>query len=100
MDFEIRYCRPCGYRGRAEDLAAELRRRFDARVTVEEGKFGQFDVLLDGTVVASKGRTFLQRMLSHGAPSQPELVETIERHLAVRTGDTCDVPLADENGRS
>jgi selT/selW/selH-like putative selenoprotein len=100
MDFEIRYCRPCGYRGRADDLAAELRRRFDARVRIAEGKFGQFDVLLDGIVVASKGRTFLQRMLRHGTPSQPELVDTIERHLAVRTGDACDLPPADENGRS
>lgn len=55
MDFLILYCEPCGYRDQAGELATELRERFAATVTVEEGKFGQFDVLLDGELVASKG---------------------------------------------
>src|SRR4030095_9719480 len=65
MEFTILYCRPCGYHERAEQLAAERRERFEARVTVEEGGFGQFDVLLDGGLVASKGG-FWKRMLTHG----------------------------------
>jgi selT/selW/selH-like putative selenoprotein len=97
MNFEIRYCKPCGYRKRAEDLAAELRERFGAHVSVEEGRFGQFDVWMGEYLVASKGRTFLRRMLSHGTPSQSELIEAIERHLAVRAGDTCEVPATDES---
>jgi selT/selW/selH-like putative selenoprotein len=92
MQFRILYCRPCGYEGRAEDLAAALRDRFGATVLVEEGKFGQFDVLLGDEVVASKGRTFLGRMLTHGAPPQAQMVESIERHLAVREGGRCDLP--------
>lgn len=92
MEFRIRYCRPCGYHGRAEDLATELRDRFGAAVSVEEGKFRQFDVLLDGEVVASKGRTFLRRMLTHGAPPQDQILKAIERHLAVREGDACEIP--------
>jgi selT/selW/selH-like putative selenoprotein len=92
VEFRILYCRPCGYHGRAEDLATELRERFGASVSVEEGKFGQFDVLLDGEVVASKGRTFLRRMLTHGAPPQEQILEAIERHLAVREGDACELP--------
>lgn len=96
MDFEIRYCKPCGYRERAEDLAAELRRRFDARVSIGEGKFGQFDVWMDEEIVASKGRTFLRRMLTHGAPSREDVLETIGRHLAVKTGDACELPPSDE----
>jgi selT/selW/selH-like putative selenoprotein len=92
MQFRILFCRPCGYEGRAEDLAAELRDRFGATVAVEEGKFGQFDVLLDGEVVASKGRTFLRRMLTHGAPPQEQILESIDRHLAVREGDRCELP--------
>ena len=55
MEFHILYCRPCGYRDRAEELAVELRSRVGAEVVVEEGKFGQFDVLLEGELVASKG---------------------------------------------
>jgi selT/selW/selH-like putative selenoprotein len=90
MEFHILYCRPCGYRDRAEVLATELRSRFDAQVTIEEGGFGQFDVLLDGAMVASKGG-FWKRMITHGAPPQPQIMEAIERALADREGDVCDI---------
>lgn len=93
MQFTILYCKPCGYRQRAEDLALELRRRLGAQVAVEEGGFGQFDVLLDGDVVASKGG-FWKRMLIHGAPPQAQTVEAIERALADREGDSCAMPRA------
>ena len=55
----------------------------------------QFDVLLEGTLVASKGK-FLRRVLVHGAPPQSELMASIERHLAVREGDACELPATDE----
>jgi predicted Rdx family selenoprotein len=99
MEFRILYCVPCGYQERAEALADELRRRFDARVIAEEGGFGQFDVLLDGALVASKGG-LLRRLLIHGAPPQPELIESIERAMADREGDRCDIPAASESRTS
>jgi hypothetical protein len=64
-------------------------------VTVEEGKFGQFDVLLDGELIASKGG-FWKRKLVHGAPPQARILEAIERALADRAGDACEVPEARE----
>ena len=91
MEFRILYCKLCGYHGRAEELADELRDRFGAQVTVEEGGFGQFDVFLDSSLVASKGG-FLKRMLIHGAPPQAELLAAIQRALADREGDTCELP--------
>jgi len=91
VEFEIRYCKPCGYRGRADDLAAELRERFGAEVTVEEGKFGQFDVFLDGALVASKGG-FWARKLKHGAPPRAAVLAAIERALVTRDGDACEIP--------
>jgi selT/selW/selH-like putative selenoprotein len=91
MEFRILYCEPCGYRERAEELAAELRQRFDAEATVEEGGFGQFDVLLDGALVASKGGLW-KRLTKHGAPPQAQLLESIERALADREGDLCELP--------
>ena len=91
MNFEVLYCGPCGYREQADDLARELRERFGASVTVEEGKFGQFDVLLDGELVASKGG-FWRRKLVHGAPPQPRILEAIERALATREGEACEIP--------
>ena len=81
MQFHILYCRPCGYRDRAEELA------------VEEGKFGQFDVLLDGELVASKGG-FWKRKLIHGAPPQAKILEAINQALADRQGDVCTIPFA------
>ncbi len=95
MEFLVLYCRPCGYRARADALAAELRERFGASVVVEEGGFGQFDVLLDGALVASKGG-FWKRKLEHGAPPQPLILEAIERALADREGDSCTLPEASE----
>jgi selT/selW/selH-like putative selenoprotein len=86
MEFEVRYCRPCGYRDRADALARVLRERFTAAVVVSPGSFGQFDVLLDGELVASKGG-FWKRKLRHGAPPQSELLAAIERALADRGGD-------------
>jgi len=91
MQFRILYCKPCGYHGRAEALADELRNRFGAQVAVEEGGFGQFDVLLDGNLVASKGG-FFKRMLIHGAPPQAEMPAAIERALADKEGDACALP--------
>lgn len=59
--------------------------------SVEEGGFGQFDVLLDGKLVASKGG-FWKRMITHGAPPQPQILAAIERALADRDGDSCELP--------
>jgi selT/selW/selH-like putative selenoprotein len=91
MEFRILYCKPCGYHGRAEELADELRNRFVAQVKVEEGGFGQFDVFLDGNLVASKGG-FLKRMLIHGAPPQAEMLAAIGHALADKEGDACELP--------
>ena len=91
MKFRILYCGPCGYHGRAEELADELKDRFGAEVTIEEGGFGQFDVFLDGSLVASKGGVF-KRMLIHGAPQQDQMLTAIERALADKEGDTCELP--------
>ena len=91
MQFQILYCRPCGYRERAEELAVELRSRFGAEVGIEEGGFGQFDVLLDGELVASKGG-FWMRKLIHGAPPQAKILEAISAALSDRDGDVCKIP--------
>jgi selT/selW/selH-like putative selenoprotein len=86
MEFKILYCKPCGYRDRVDELATELRERFGVPVTVEEGKFGQFDVLLDGGLVASKGG-FWTRKLTHGAPPQRQILEAIDRAIGDREGE-------------
>jgi hypothetical protein len=65
----------------------------DVDVEIEEGRFGQFDVLLDGKLVASKGG-FWRRVTILGAPPQEKLLASIEKHLAVRDGDVCEIDSA------
>ena len=90
LRFRILYCGPCGYEPRARELAAELDLRFGAEVEIEEGRFGQFDVMLGGELVASKGG-FWRRVTVHGAPPQSQLLAAIEKHLAVREGEACAI---------
>jgi selT/selW/selH-like putative selenoprotein len=90
LRFRIFYCGPCGYEPHARELAAELEVRFGAEVELEEGRFGQFDVRLDGKLVASKGG-FWRRVTVHGAPPQDRLLAAIAKHLAVRDGDVCEI---------
>ena len=99
LRFRILFCGPCGYEPRARELAAELQVRFGAEVEIEEGRFGQFDVLLDGELVASKGG-FWRRVTIHGAPPQERLLASIEKHLAVRDGDVCEIEPAHRAGRA
>ena len=99
LRFRILFCGPCGYEPRARELAAELQARFAAEVEIEEGRFGQFDVLLDGKLVASKGG-FWRRVTIHGAPPQERLLASIEKHLAVRDGDVCEIEPAHPAGRA
>ena len=99
LRFRILFCGPCRYESRARDLAAELQVRFGAEVEIEEGRFGQFDVLLDGKLVASKGG-FWRRVTVHGAPPQEQLLASIEKHLAVRDGDVCEIVPAHQAGRA
>jgi selT/selW/selH-like putative selenoprotein len=98
VDVQIVYCAPCGYRKRANDLADDLRRRFDAHVAVTEGKLGHFDVFVDGTLVASRGETLLARML-HKPPNAAVVVAAIEQYLAPGEGDHCELPTPEPKAR-
>ena len=90
MRVRISYCRPCGYRSRADALADELRARFSADVEVVEGKLGQFDVVVDGVLVVSHGDTLISHF--RRPPKLAAIVGAIEARLATREGDHCEVP--------
>lgn len=90
MRVRILYCRPCGYRGRAEALANELRTRFGAHVDVAVGKLGHFDVLVEDVLVASRGKSLVSRLLP--PPKSAAIVAAIEAHLATQEGEHCDLP--------
>jgi selenoprotein W-related protein len=77
---EIRHCNTCGYRGRAEQLAAEIKKELGYDSTFVEGKIGTFEVLIDGTLLFSKkdaGRF----------PAPGEIVKLINDHLDKEGGE-------------
>jgi selT/selW/selH-like putative selenoprotein len=92
MRVRIVFCAICGYRDRAHALGDELAQRFDADVEVEEGKLGQFDVLVDGKRVASRGESWAARMLPRDAPNASQVMAAIEAHCKPREGEACPVP--------
>ncbi|MEZ4222914.1 MAG: Rdx family protein [Polyangiaceae bacterium] len=90
MHVKILYCEVCHYLDRAHDLAAELRDTFGATTEVVEGKLGQFDVLVDGELVASRGQSFFARMLPRDAPKPDAVIAAIQRHVAPRECEFCE----------
>ena len=49
------------------------------RATQREGATGQFDVIVDGVVVASRGGNFLTRRLGMGYPDFDVVLQDLER---------------------
>lgn len=54
------------------------------KVAREFGKLGQFDVLVDDEVIASRGGNMLQRVLGGGFPDPEEVIWKIEALLRAR----------------
>jgi hypothetical protein len=48
---------------------------------MEVGRTGQFDVLADGEVVASKGGGFLTKLLGGGWPDEDDVVERLRARV-------------------
>ncbi len=87
MIVSITHCTVCwGYRQRAQELAAELRRRFGADVTIVAGHLGQFDVRVDGELVVSRGETWRTRLRPVRPPEAAEVIAVIERHRGHEAG--------------
>ncbi len=70
----IYYCHICGYKDEAAELAKEIEQQLGISAVVESGTWGQFDILLDDELVATKngeqGR--LGKFLSLGDFPEPE----------------------------
>jgi hypothetical protein len=52
------------------------------KVTLERGRLGQFDVVVDGEVVARRARGVRRRALGGGWPEPEDVVAKIEAKLA------------------
>ena len=93
MNVRISFCAVClGYRARAQALAEELRTRFGAEVVVVEGELGQFDVTVDGHLIASRGESLLSRLRPVRIPNAAKVIDAIERHQSPRDGESCELP--------
>jgi protein-L-isoaspartate O-methyltransferase len=84
MDVRITHCTVCwGYRDRAVTLGDALRKRFGAQVEVVGGALGQFDVRVDGKLVASRGGSLLARMKPPRLPEIAQVIAAIERQQSL-----------------
>lgn len=84
MDVRIAHCTVCwGYRDRALALGDALRKRFGANVDVVGGTLGQFDVRVDGKLVASRGASLLARMKPPRLPEVAQVIAAIERQRSL-----------------
>ncbi len=87
MIASITHCTVCwGYGQRAQALAAELRRRFGADVTIVAGHLGQFDVRVDGALVVSRGETWRTRLRPVRPPEAAEVITVIEQRRRNEAG--------------
>jgi selT/selW/selH-like putative selenoprotein len=88
MQVRIRYCRPCRYRPRAENLADVIGRTFGAEVTLEPGNFGVFKVWVDGDLVFDKYQAngWIGRFGFAFLPPDQLVIEAIERQVEAKMG--------------
>ena len=54
----IIYCRPCGYKKRARDIAAALRERLALDATLVPGKGGVFEIKVGDKTVAKRAKGY------------------------------------------
>ena len=54
MKTEIKYCVPCGFLPRAEELKKKMEKEFKAEVKLVEGEKGVFDVSVNNKLIFSK----------------------------------------------
>ena len=52
---------------------------------MDVGKFGQFDVIVDGETIASRGGNMLTRLFDAGWPDPEDVLAAVEQRLA-KTG--------------
>ncbi len=65
---------------RATSLAATIQEQLDIVAVLEVGEGGQFDVLADGKVIASRGGNVFARVLGGGWPKPDEVVAALRAH--------------------
>ena len=54
MKVDIKYCGPCGFLPRAEELKQRMEKELKAQVKLIEGEKGIFDVSVNGKMIFSK----------------------------------------------
>jgi hypothetical protein len=54
------------------------------KVARKPGKLGQFDVVVDGEVIASRGGNMLKRVLGGGWPDPEEVIAKIEAKMQAK----------------
>ena len=80
MQIQIRYCVACGLAGRARRLAQRIADEIGVQPVLTPGPLGEFDVLADGTLIASRNGGLLNHLTYRGWPSDDAVVERLRQH--------------------
>jgi hypothetical protein len=59
-----------------------IKKRLGIDAVLKSGKYGQFEVIVDGEKIAERGGNFLARILGAGYPDLDSLVDQIEKQRA------------------
>lgn len=65
----------------AASLAALIKQRLGIDVVLENGATGQFDVLLDGEAIATRGGNWVTRRFGAGYPDTETVIDALARRL-------------------
>ena len=61
---------------------AQIERRLGAEPILVPGKTGQFDVIVDGRIIATRGGNWLTRSFGAGYPDLDAVVRQLETHAS------------------
>ena len=86
MSIEIIHCPTwAAYKPKAASFAAEIESTTGEKVYLVEGKRGQFDIVVDGKVVAKRtGNFFSKVILKMGWPTTSDVIAAVRMALGQR----------------
>lgn len=81
MDVTIKYCKPCGYLKRAQQLADRVQQELGATVQLVPGSFGVFKVWVDNELIFDKRTTrgWLGKLGFGAIPADDDLLQRMQR---------------------
>lgn len=86
MQVEIKYCVVCGLAGRARRLARRIADEIGVEAKLTSGPLGEFDVIADGTLIASRRSGLLNHLTYRGWPDEDAVLARLRERAGQPAG--------------